>query len=301
MSHEHHHHASPALSHLNRAFIIGIVLNLGFVIVEFGAGLIYDSMGLISDAGHNLSDVISLLLALFAFKLSKIKPNARYTYGYKKSTILVSLLNACILLVAVGIIFTESIGKLRHPQPIEGGAIAWVAGIGILINAFTAYLFMKDRKKDLNIKGAYLHMVADTLVSVGVMVSGIVIGFTGWYAIDPIIGMAVAVIILVSTARLLLDSLRLSLDGVPAGIDGETVRTALLEKFPCISGIHHMHIWAISTTENALTAHIVVGTLDRMEQTKHEIKHELEHLGIQHATLEFEMKGVRCEKCDCRE
>ena len=184
MGHDHHHHLP--VDHLNRAFVLGIVLNLVFVCVEFGAGLWFDSVALISDAGHNLSDVVSLVLSLIAFRLARVKPTASYTYGYRKSTVLVSLLNACILLVAVGVILVESVRKLYDPQPVDGDSIAWVAGIGIVINAFTAWLFIRDKEKDLNVKGAYLHMAADTLVSVGVLVSGIVIRLTGWYAIDPL-------------------------------------------------------------------------------------------------------------------
>ena len=226
-THEHGHahgHALPAPEQVNKAFIIGIALNLIFVLVEAAAGFWYDSLALLSDAGHNLSDVISLVLALLAFRMAKVKPNSRYTYGYKKSTVLVSLLNAIILLVAVGIILAESIEKLRNPQPIAGGVIAWVAGVGILINAFTAFLFLKDKERDLNIKGAYLHLMADALVSVGVVISGVIISYTHWYIIDPIIGIAIAIVILVSTWNLLRDSLRLSLDGVPAGISAEKIR-----------------------------------------------------------------------------
>lgn len=293
MEHEHHHH-THTLDHLNKAFIIGIVLNLIFVVVEFGAGLWLDSLALMSDAGHNLSDVVSLVLALFAFRLAKVKPTDRYTYGYKKSTILISLLNACILLVAVGVILAESIKKLHAPQPIEGDAIAWVAGIGILINGFTAWLFMKDRGKDLNVKGAYLHMAADTLVSVGVVVSGIIIQHTGWYIIDPIIGIVIAVVILVSTTGLLHDSLRLSLDGVPAGINTGEIEKSLLDADQRIINIHHTHIWAISTTENALTAHVVVKSTDNMEEIKHKLKELLAKENIRHATLEFEYPQEKC-------
>ena len=207
MGHDHHHHLP--VDHLNRAFVLGIVLNLVFVCVEFGAGLWFDSVALISDAGHNLSDVVSLVLSLIAFRLARVKPTASYTYGYRKSTVLVSLLNACILLVAVGVILVESVRKLYDPQPVDGDSIAWVAGIGIVINAFTAWLFIRDKEKDLNVKGAYLHMAADTLVSVGVLVSGIVIRLTGWYAIDPVVGIAIALVILFSTSKLLHDSLRL--------------------------------------------------------------------------------------------
>ena len=298
MGHDHHHHLP--VDHLNRAFVVGIVLNLVFVCVEFGAGVWLDSVALISDAGHNLSDVVSLVLSLIAFRLARVKPTASYTYGYRKSTVLVSLLNACILLVAVGGILVESVRKLYDPQPVDGDSIAWVAGVGIVINAFTAWLFIRDKEKDLNVKGAYLHMAADTLVSVGVLISGIVIRHTGWYAIDPVVGIAIALVILFSTSKLLHDSLRLSLDGVPVGIDSERVRRSIMETDPRIEDVHHVHIWAISTTQNALTAHVVVRSLDEAEGLKHEIKHRLEHEGIGHATLEFELCGEHCAK-ECPE
>ena len=296
MSHEHSHQHSHAINaeSLNKAFIIGIVLNLAFVVIEFAAGFWFDSLALLSDAGHNLSDVVSLVLALLAFRLAKVKANERYTYGYKKSTILVSLLNAVILLVAVGAIVIESIHKLNNPAVVPGGAIAWVAGVGVLINAFTAFLFMKDKEKDLNVKGAYLHMAADTLVSVGVLVAGIVISRTGWYIIDPIIGLIVAVVILISTWNLLHDSLRLTLDGVPTSIDSQKVVKAI-RALPGVDDVHHMHIWAISTTENALTAHIVLKQPEGMQEVKHLIRHRLEDFGIGHATLEFEVPGEHCE------
>ena len=296
MSHEHSHQHSHAINaeSLNKAFIIGIVLNLAFVVIEFAAGFWFDSLALLSDAGHNLSDVVSLVLALLAFRLAKVKANERYTYGYKKSTILVSLLNAVILLVAVGAIVIESIDKLNNPAVVPGGAIAWVAGVGVLINAFTAFLFMKDKEKDLNVKGAYLHMAADALVSVGVLVAGIVISRTGWYIIDPIIGLIVAVVILISTWNLLHDSLRLTLDGVPTSIDSQKVVKAI-RALPGVDDVHHIHIWAISTTENALTAHIVLKQPESMQEVKHLIRHRLEDFGIGHATLEFEVPGEHCE------
>lgn len=296
MSREHSHQHSHAINaeSLNKAFIIGIVLNLAFVVIEFAAGFWFDSLALLSDAGHNLSDVVSLVLALLAFRLAKVKANERYTYGYKKSTILVSLLNAVILLVAVGAIVIESIHKLSNPAVVPGGAIAWVAGVGVLINAFTAFLFMKDKEKDLNVKGAYLHMAADALVSVGVLVAGIVISRTGWYIIDPIIGLIVAVVILISTWNLLHDSLRLTLDGVPTSIDSQKVVKAICA-LPGVDDVHHIHIWAISTTENALTAHIVLKQPEGMQEVKHLIRHRLEDFGIGHATLEFEVPGEHCE------
>lgn len=296
MSHKHSHQHSHAINaeSLNKAFIIGIVLNLAFVVIEFAAGFWFDSLALLSDAGHNLSDVVSLVLALLAFRLAKVKANERYTYGYKKSTILVSLLNAVILLVAVGAIVIESIHKLNNPAVVPGGAIAWVAGVGVLINAFTAFLFMKDKEKDLNVKGAYLHMAADALVSVGVLVAGIVISRTGWYIIDPIIGLIVAVVILISTWNLLHDSLRLTLDGVPTSIDSQKVVEAI-RALPGVNDVHHIHIWAISTTENALTAHIVLKQSEGMQEVKHLIRYRLEDFGIGHATLEFEVPGEHCE------
>lgn len=279
------------MNSLNRAFIIGIVLNLVFVVAEFLAGFWYNSLSLLSDAGHNLGDVASLVLAMLAFRLAKAHPTASYTYGYKKSTVLVSLLNAVILLVAVGLIIAESISKLFHPHPVEGDAIAWVAGIGVVINALTAWFFMKDKDKDLNVKGAYLHMAIDALVSVGVVVSGIIIAHTGWYIIDPIIGLVIALVIIYSTWGLLRDSLRLSLDGVPAGTDLAKVEKTI-RSVKGVRSVHHLHVWAISTTETALTAHVSISDLSRMEPIKQEIKRELRQEGIQHATLEFETVNV---------
>ncbi|NDW11278.1 cation transporter [Bacteroides sp. 214] len=291
---QHDHHHAVNITSLNKAFIVGISLNLIFVLVEFGAGFWFNSLALLSDAGHNLSDVVSLVLALLAFKLSKVKANDKYTYGYKKSTVLVSLFNAMILLVAVGAILIESIEKLQNPTAIEGTAIAWVAGVGVLINGFTAFLFLKDKDKDLNVKGAYLHMAADALVSVGVLASGLIINKTGWYIIDPIIGIVVAIVILISTWRLLHDSIRLSLDGVPVGINSEKIQQEI-EEVPRILSVHHLHIWAISTTETALTAHIVIDNLENMESIKSTIRHKLKHLNIGHATLEFELDSIQCE------
>ena len=295
----HHHEHTHRITSLNKAFIIGIVLNLSFVIVEFGVGFYYNSLGLLSDAGHNLGDVASLILAMLAFRLEKIHSNSRYTYGYKKSTILVSLLNAVILLVAVGIIIAESIDKLFYPVAVDGSAIAWTAGVGVVINALTAWLFMKDKDKDLNVKGAYLHMAADALVSIGVVASGIIIMYTGWSIVDPIIGLGIAVVIVISTWGLLRDSLRLSLDGVPVGIDINEIRQIILDQ-PGVESCHHLHIWALSTTETALTAHIVIDNMERMEEIKHLIKARLEEADIHHVTLEFECEGVQCEtENDC--
>ena len=294
MTHEHHHHDHTVTS-LNKAFIWGIGLNVGFVVVEFAVGLCYGSMGLLSDAGHNLSDVASLLLAMLAFRLAQARATPKYTYGYKKSTVLISLLNSVILLIAVGVIVAESIGRMLHPEPVVGGAIAWTAGVGVAINGFTAWLFMKDKDRDLNVKGAYLHMAADALVSVGVLVSGLVISWTGWTVVDPIVGLAVAGVIVASVWSLTRDSLRLSLDGVPGGIDIAEIERKL-EAVPGVRAVHHIHVWAISTTENALTAHVVLDSLSRMEEVKHALKELLGRSEIPHATLEFESVTERC--CD---
>ena len=281
MAHSHHDHSHEhvrRLSSLNRAFIAGILLNSVFVAAEFTAGILSNSMGLLSDAGHNLSDVASLLLALLAFRLAQVRPTSRYTYGYRRSTILVSLLNAVILLVAVGAIVVESVRKLLHPEPVGGEVVLWVAGIGVVVNFATALFFLRDKDRDLNVRGAYLHMAADALVSVGVMVSGAVMMATGWYLIDP---------------------LRLSLDGVPAGIDYDEVFRTVASQ-PGVSGVHHLHVWALSTTENALTAHVAVHDLQRMPQLKEALRARLRELGIDHATLEFESDVQPCgEHADC--
>lgn len=303
MSHQHHHehghHHVAALQSLNGVFVISIILNLAFVCVEAAVGLIYNSLGLLSDAGHNLSDVFSLLLALIAFRLAKLPRTGKYTYGYKKSTILISLLNAIILVVAVIAIVWESVEKIAHPAPINGWAISWTAGIGIVVNGLTAWLLMKNQKHDLNVRGAFLHMAADTLVSVGVVVSGVVISITGWNIIDPIISLVIVVIILVSTWKLLSESLRLSMDGVPEHIDIQEVEKQV-NRIENVAEIHHLHIWAISTTEVALTAHVVLKDLSRMETTKHDIKQCLEQLGIKHSTLEMEATGCECHEHACR-
>ena len=297
MAHEHHNH-DPALTYdqtTGRNFILGIVLNLAFVLVEAGAGLWLGSLALLSDAGHNLSDVFSLLLALLAFRMMRIQPSQKYTYGYKRMTILVSLVNALLLFVAVAAILWSSVEKILHPSPVQGDVVAWVAGIGILVNAFTAYLFFKGKDHDLNVKGAYLHMAADTLVSVGVLIAGVVIQLTGWYIVDPLIGIVVGVVILFSSWGLLRDSMTLTLDGVPRGIDPKKVKQTMLDQKGVI-GVHHLHIWALSTTENALTAHVVVDDLAEEKEIKHAVKDALTGVGIQHATLELEKSGECAEQ-----
>jgi cobalt-zinc-cadmium efflux system protein len=292
--HHHHHHAEAAeLASLRGIYWISIALNLTFVFVEAGIGLWKGSLGLLSDAGHNLSDVFSLILAMIAFRLAATRGSKKFTYGYRKGSILISLLNAVILLVAVGAILVESIHKLRHPASIDGGAVAWTAGIGIVVNGLTALLLMKHQKNDINTRGAFLHMAADTLVSVGVVISGIVIALTGWTVIDPVIGIVIAGVILVSTWNLLAESIRMSMDAVPESIDIDAV-SQQMESVPGVHGIHHLHIWPISTTETALTAHVVVREGAEPEEVVHTLKHALGDLGIQHATLETERQNHPC-------
>ncbi|MDR1793017.1 MAG: cation diffusion facilitator family transporter [Bacteroidales bacterium] len=285
------------MSTLNKSFLIGIALNIAYLVAEFVAGLATNSMGLLSDAGHNLSDVASLVLAMLAFKVSKIAANEKFTYGYKKSTVLVSLVNAVILLVAVGMIVAESVEKFLSPQPVDGQTIAWIAGIGVIINGLTAYLFLKEKEKDLNIKGAYLHLAADALVSLGVVISGVIIWFTGWYIIDPIIGLLVATVIVFSTWDLLKYSFRMALDGLPNNVDYQKV-VNIFQQAPEVKEMHHLHIWAISTTENALTAHVVLTDFSHCQSIKDALKAQLAEQGIGHVTLEFETEDAHCET-DC--
>ncbi len=296
-THNHHHHHHQ-LDKLDGIFIVSIALNLGFVIAEGVVGVWQDSLSLLSDAGHNMSDVLSLVLVLAAFSLAKVHANKKYTYGLRKSTILISLLNAILLLVAVGVIIAESIHKFSSPTEVNGAAVSWTAGIGILINGVTALLLMRGQKHDLNVRGAFLHMVADTLVSVGVVISGIVIAKTGWYIVDPIVSLAIAAVILFSTWELLSDSLRLSLDGMPEGISLEETERLILEQ-EHVKAVHHIHIWAISTTENALTAHIVVDDMSQSGEVKHRLKHLLAESGIRHVTLETETEDDMCGEQEC--
>lgn len=308
MAHEHnhdhagHHHGPTVLTSINRALIIGAVLNAVYVVVEFALGFYYNSLALVADAGHNLSDVASLLLSLLAFRLARVRQTPSFTYGFRKSTVLASLTNAVILLITIGAILWESISRFRHPEPVAGGAVAWVAGLGMLVNAASAMLFFRDKEHDLNVKGAYLHLATDALVSLGVVVSGIVISYTGWTWLDPVIGILVAVVIMGSTWRLLTDSLRLSMDGVPTDIDLPTV-LADLRAVSGVRDVHHVHVWAMSTTENALTAHLVLqpGLSDsQIAALKHDARHRLEHQKISHATLETETTAKdECETETC--
>jgi len=299
--HGHHHHDhTPKIENLNSAFIIGIILNSAFVVLEVIAGLWSHSLSLLTDAGHNLSDVAGLALALLAFKLTKVSSNSEYTYGYKRSTIIVSFFNALVLFIAVGFIGYEAIMRFLHPETIAGGTMAWVALAGIGINGVTAWLFVKGKDSDLNVKGAYLHMAVDAIVSFGVVVSGLIIYFTHLYWIDSAVSLIVAVVILRGTWSLLSDSLRLEMDGVPKEMDVEKIRVELM-KAKGVVDVHHIHVWALSTTENALTAHLVIdqNATPTFDSIKHDLRHRLEHLSITHSTFEPEFSDEKCAHVDC--
>jgi cobalt-zinc-cadmium efflux system protein len=286
----HSHSHAPVITNLNNAFIIGIVLNLAYVIIQIVIGLNINSLSLLSDAGHNFLDVAGLALAMIAFKLSKSKSTEKYTYGYKKSSILISLLNAVILLISIGAIGYEAIFRFQNPQPLPGIVIAIIAAIGIAINGVSAFMFFRDRESDINVKAAFLHLASDALVSLGLVFGGIIIYYTHLYWIDSLLSLVICGVIIVSTWGLLKKSLRLSLDGVPDNVDIQEVKNKVL-KMEGVKNFHHLHIWAISTTQNALTGHLVVSndfSMLEVVNLKRQIKHELEHLNIHHSTLETE-------------
>ncbi|MGZ3837592.1 MAG: cation diffusion facilitator family transporter [Flavisolibacter sp.] len=289
--HDHHHaHALDFEKGNRKAFVWGILLNLLFVLAEVIAGLMYNSMALLTDAGHNLSDVAGLFLSLVAFWMAGKKSTPTYTYGFKKTTVVAALTNAVILLIAIGILGYESITRLSHPEQVKGSVIAWVAGLGILINGFSAFLFFRHREKELNVKGAYLHLLADTMVSLGVVIGGIVINYTSWYWLDPVIGLVIMAVIIISTWRLLRDSFKMSIDAVPSGIELEKIKEVIL-KTDHVQKVDHVHVWPISTMENALTAHVAVNdhlNFDEKLEVIRQIKHELLHHNIHHSTIELE-------------
>lgn len=254
--HDHSGHSHTPANY-GRAFLIGTILNLGFVAIEAGYGFAANSVALLADAGHNLSDVLGLLVAWGAATLSKRKPSAHYTYGLRRSSILAALFNAVFLLVAVGAIAYEAIGRFADPQPVESTTVMIVAAIGIAVNGVTAWLFASGRKGDINIRGAYLHMASDAAVSAGVVVSGFLILSTGWLWLDPATSLVIVAVIVAGTWGLLRDSVAMSLDRVPEGIAPSEVEVSL-SALPGVTRVHDLHIWSMSTTEVALTAHLVM-------------------------------------------
>jgi cobalt-zinc-cadmium efflux system protein len=294
--HDHSHHHAPA--GYGRAFAIGILLNSAFVLIEAGFGIWSGSMALVADAGHNLSDVMSLLIAWGAAYMSARPANSRFTYGYKSSSILAALANAGLLLVALGAILFETIERLFTPAPVEGVTMIAVAGVGIVVNGATALLFASGRKHDINIRGAFLHMAGDALVSVGVVVAGVAILLTGELLIDPVTSLLIVAVIAWGTWGLLKDSVKLALLAVPDSIDESAVR-GFLAGLPGVAAVHDLHIWPMSTTETALTAHLVMPQGQPGDAFLHEIAHELEHrFRIGHATVQVET-GAEEHCTDC--
>ncbi|WP_285017006.1 cation diffusion facilitator family transporter [Novosphingobium sp. fls2-241-R2A-195] len=283
-----HHHAHAAPANPGRAFAIAVSLNLVFVVAETIAGFLSGSMALLADAGHNLSDVLSLALAWAAAVLSARPPSERFTYGLKSSSILAAIANAALLWVAIGAILVETVRRLADPEPVGGTTMMIVAGIGIAVNGLSALLFAKGSKSDLNLRGAFVHLMADALVSVGVVAAGLLITYTGWGLVDPVTSLVITVVIAWSSWGLLRDSLHMGMLGVPEGIDGPRVR-AFLEARPGVARVHDLHIWPMSTTETALTAHLVMPGGQPGDGFLHALAHDLEHeFGIGHPTIQVE-------------
>jgi len=298
--HAHDHHAAHAHGpriEPGRAFAIGVVLNTAFVVIEAGFGLFANSLALLADAAHNLSDVLGLLLAWGAASLARRAPSPRFTYGLRGSTIIAALANAVLLLVASGGIAWEAIGRFNAPVQSSGTTMIWVAAVGVAVNAATAALFLRDRKTDLNVRGAFMHMVADAAVSLGVVIAGGAILATGWQWLDPVVSLAIVAAILYGTWGLLRDSFALSLQAVPQGVEPAAVREYLAAQ-PGVVEIHDLHIWAMSTTENALTAHLVMPAGHPGDAFLNELCRTLAgRFGIHHATLQIEV-GDTTERCE---
>ena len=282
--HDHSHHESD----FTRAFLVGIALNVGFVVVEAAFGFTANSMALLSDAGHNLSDVLGLAVAWGGGFMAKTGPSPRFTYGLKKASILAALANSLFLMVAVGAIGAEAVRRLFDPSPTEGGTVMIVAAIGIAVNGITALLFSRRGQGDINIRGAFLHMAADALGSVAVVFAGLVILWTGQQWVDPVMSLAVAVVILWGSVGLLKESMWMSLAGVPSGIDVDQVELALA-RLEGVDAVHDLHIWPLSTTETALTAHLVTPHADYPDVLLESARRLLhDHFRIEHCTIQVE-------------
>jgi len=285
----HRHHSAPARADYGRAFAVGIGLNLAYVAAEAGFGVISGSLALLADAGHNLGDVLGLALSWGAAVLSRRGPTQRFTYGLRSSSILAALANAIILLVVTGGIAWEALLRLSHPVPVAGATVAWVAAVGILVNGFTALLFARGRSRDLNVRSAFLHMAADALVTAGVVVTGIAIALTGLAWLDPAVSLVVSAVIVYGTWGLMKDATGLALNAVPEGIDVPAVR-AHLAALPGVSQVHDLHIWGMSTTETALTCHLVMPGGHPGDAALGRLARELEaRFGIHHATIQIEL------------
>ena len=281
----HHHHAPPDY---NRAFAVGVILNVGFVIIEAFYGLLSGSLALLTDAGHNMSDVLGLLLAWGAVILAKKRPSSRRTYGYSRATIIASLFSGLLLMGAVGAIGWEAANRLMDPPASAGKTIMIVAAIGVVVNTVTALFFISGKDNDLNIRGAFLHMAADAVVSLGVVASGALIMFYGLNWIDPVISLVIAAVIFLSTWALLRDSLNLAVDAVPRNVDPDAVRE-YLSGLPGVMDLHDLHIWPMSTTDTALTAHLVMSPMPEGDRFLNDVAHLLaDRYSINHATIQLE-------------
>jgi cobalt-zinc-cadmium efflux system protein len=288
-----HSHAHP---NYGRAFAIGIALNLLYVGGEAVAGIISGSLALLADSGHNLGDVLGLSLSWGAAVLSRRQPSGRFTYGLRSSSILAALANAIILLVVTGGIAWEAVWRITHPVPVASGIVIWVAAAGIVVNGATALLFASGRLHDLNIKSAFLHMAADTLVTAGVVAAGVVIWLTSWYWLDPAVSLIVSAVIVLGTWGLVRNAINLALDAVPEGVDAAAVRAHLLA-MPGVTALHDLHIWGMSTTETALTCHLVLPGGHPGDAVLNGVAQQLHHLfGIQHTTIQIELADTE-EAC----
>lgn len=290
--HGHSHH-SHAPTHFGRAFAIGIALNIAFVGIEATYGFLYGSLALLADAGHNLSDVAGLFIAWIAFTLGRRPPSQRYTYGLRSATILAALFNGLILMLAAGAIALEAGQRFLDPQPVSGKEVMIVAAVGILVNGGTALLFLRGGRSDINIRGAYLHMAADAMVSAGVVVAGLLMRTTGWFWIDPAVSLVIVAVIVWSTWGLLREAAALALQAVPAGIDPQAVRAWLAAR-PGVAAVHDLHIWAMSTSETALTTHLVMpaGGSDAFLHETADALHA--RFGIDHPTIQIERGEADC-------
>jgi cobalt-zinc-cadmium efflux system protein len=288
--HHGHHHALP--TNHNAAFAIAIALNVGFVVVEFAYGFIAQSTALLADAGHNLSDVLGLLLAWGAALLARKQPSGRYTYGLRSSSILAALANALLLLIACAAIAWEAVGRFAEPAPVASITVMVVAGIGILINGLSAWLFVAGSKDDLNIRGAFLHMAADALVSLAVVIGAAVMFFTNWYLIDALLSLVIVAVILFGTWSLLREAIRLALSAVPANIDLDAVEH-FLQALPGVTAVQDLHIWGMSTTEAALTVHLVMHDGHPGDAFMADASHQLtERFRIVHTTIQIQCQSL---------
>ncbi|ALE55592.1 cation diffusion facilitator family transporter [Paraburkholderia sp. RL17-368-BIF-A] len=293
--HGHHHHHAPVAGH-GFAFALAVALNVAIVVIQAVYGVLAHSTALLADAGHNLSDVLGLLLAWGAVWLATRRPSARYTFGYGSSSILASLANAALLLFACGVIVAEAIDRLMNPAPVAGLAVFVVAAVGMVVNGLSACLFMRGQKEDLNIRGAFLHMAADAGVSAAVAISGLVILYTNWTWLDPLMSLLVVAVVVYGTWGLLRDSVRLALNAVPSGVDVERIRDYLADQ-PGVEDVHDLHIWALSTTGNALSAHLVMPAGHPGDERLDGIVLALrERFSMQHATLQVDL-GTTDHRC----